>query len=57
MNSAEVLKRKKTAEALKKHFKDTFKAFEIVEHPDNLPGEVKGKAETSRMPDITYKNG
>ena len=34
---------RKTAEALKKRFKDTFKGFEIVEHPDNLPNEVKGK--------------
>lgn len=34
---------KKTAEALKKQFKNTFKAFEIVEHPDGLPGEVRGK--------------
>ena len=34
---------KKTAEALKKRFKDTFKAFEIVEHPDGLPNEVRGK--------------
>jgi cellulose synthase/poly-beta-1,6-N-acetylglucosamine synthase-like glycosyltransferase len=34
---------KKTAEALKKRFKNTFKAFEIVEHPDGLPNEVKGK--------------
>jgi cellulose synthase/poly-beta-1,6-N-acetylglucosamine synthase-like glycosyltransferase len=34
---------KTTAEALKKHFKNTFKAFEIVEHPDGLPNEVKGK--------------
>ena len=34
---------KKTAEALKKKFKNTFKAFEIVEHPDGLPNEVRGK--------------
>jgi len=34
---------KKTAVALKKQFKNTFKAFEIVEHPDGLPGEVRGK--------------
>jgi hypothetical protein len=34
---------KKTAEALKKRFKNTFKAFEIVQHPDGLPNEVKGK--------------
>lgn len=34
---------KKTAEALKKRFKNTFKGFEIVEHPDGLPNEVRGK--------------
>jgi len=34
---------KKTAQALKKRFQNTFKAFEIVEHPDGLPNEVRGK--------------
>jgi len=34
---------KKTAEALQKRFKNIFKAFEIVEHPDGLPNEVRGK--------------
>jgi cellulose synthase/poly-beta-1,6-N-acetylglucosamine synthase-like glycosyltransferase len=34
---------KKTAQRLKKEFGKTFKAFHIVEHPDGLPGEVRGK--------------
>lgn len=34
---------KKTAEALQKKFKNTFKGFHIVEHPDGLSNEVVGK--------------
>lgn len=34
---------KKTAQALQKKFKDVFKAFHIVEHPDGLSNEVIGK--------------
>lgn len=34
---------KATAEKLKKQFGKTFKAFHIVEHPKDLPGEVVGK--------------
>lgn len=33
----------KTAKELKKLFKDTFKDFIIVKHPDGLKGEIKGK--------------
>ena len=32
-----------TAKELKKMFKDTFKDFIIVKHPDGLKGEIKGK--------------
>lgn len=32
-----------TAKALKKKFKDTFYDFIIVEHPDGIRGEIKGK--------------
>ncbi|MBR3319536.1 glycosyltransferase family 2 protein [Candidatus Saccharibacteria bacterium] len=32
-----------TAKELKKQFKDTFKDFIIVKHPDGLKGEIKGK--------------
>ena len=38
-----------TAELLKKKFKNTFKDFLLVEHPDNLPGEIIGKG-----PNLTY---
>ena len=34
---------KDVAERLKKEFRGVFKAFETVEHPKNLPGEVIGK--------------
>lgn len=34
---------KKTALALEKKFKHTFKAFHYITHPKNLPGEVVGK--------------
>jgi glycosyltransferase involved in cell wall biosynthesis len=34
---------KKTAQALQKKFKNTFKTFQLVEHPSDLPEEVKGK--------------
>lgn len=34
---------KRTAERLKQKFSDTFFAFETVEHPADLPGEVVGK--------------
>jgi cellulose synthase/poly-beta-1,6-N-acetylglucosamine synthase-like glycosyltransferase len=34
---------KATAEKLKKQFGRTFKAFHIVEHPKDIPGEVVGK--------------
>ena len=33
----------KTAKELKNLFKDTFKEFIIVKHPDGLKGEIKGK--------------
>lgn len=33
----------KTAKALEKRFKNTFKAFLVIKHPDGLPNEVKGK--------------
>jgi len=33
----------KTAKRLEKRFKNTFKAFEIIKHPDGLPNEVRGK--------------
>ena len=32
-----------TAKELKKMFKDTFKDFIIIKHPDGLKGEIKGK--------------
>lgn len=32
-----------SAKKLEKRFKNTFKAFEIVEHPDGLPNELRGK--------------
>lgn len=34
---------KQTARQLQKKYANTFKAFHIVEHPDNLKGEVVGK--------------
>lgn len=34
---------KKTVERLAREFKDTFKAFHIVEHPADMPDEVIGK--------------
>lgn len=34
---------KKTAEKLHKEFKNVFKDFLLVEHPDGIPGEVVGK--------------
>lgn len=34
---------KKTAQKLQKKFGSSFKAFHIVEHPDGLPDEVRGK--------------
>lgn len=34
---------KKTAEKLHKEFKGVFKDFLLVEHPDNVPGEIIGK--------------
>lgn len=40
---------KKTAELLKKKYKGVFKDFILVEHPDNLPGEIIGKG-----PNLTY---
>ncbi|MBQ3296503.1 glycosyltransferase family 2 protein [Candidatus Saccharibacteria bacterium] len=40
---------KKTAKTLRAEFKDTFKDFLLIEHPDNLPGEVVGKG-----PNLTY---
>lgn len=40
---------KTTAEKLHKEFKDTFKDFLLVEHPDGIPGEVVGKG-----PNLTY---
>lgn len=33
----------KTAMALKERFKDTFKAFIVIKHPDGLPDEIRGK--------------
>lgn len=39
----------KTAEALRKKYKGTFKDFILSKHPDNLPGEVIGKG-----PNLTY---
>jgi hypothetical protein len=33
----------KTAKRLEKRFKNTFKAFEVIKHPDGLPNEVRGK--------------
>ncbi|HSW78358.1 MAG TPA: glycosyltransferase family 2 protein [Candidatus Chromulinivoraceae bacterium] len=33
----------KTAKRLEKRFKNTFKTFEIIKHPDGLPNEVRGK--------------
>ena len=38
-----------TARELHQEFKDTFKEFLLVEHPDNIPGEVIGKG-----PNLTY---
>ena len=38
-----------TAETLKKQHKGVFRDFLLVEHPDNLPGEVIGKG-----PNLTY---
>lgn len=38
-----------TAKTLKTQFKNDFKDFLLVEHPDNLPGEVIGKG-----PNLTY---
>lgn len=38
-----------TAENLKKQYKGVFRDFLLVEHPDNLPGEVIGKG-----PNLTY---
>ncbi len=40
---------KNTAELLKKKYKGVFKDFILVEHPDNLPGEIVGKG-----PNLTY---
>ena len=40
---------KQTAEYLKKKYKGAFKDFMLVEHPDNLPGEIIGKG-----PNLTY---
>ena len=40
---------KNTAEILSKEFKNTFKDFLLVEHPDGIPGEVVGKG-----PNLTY---
>ena len=39
----------KTAKKLHQEFKDTFKDFLLVKHPDGLPGEVVGKG-----PNLTY---
>ena len=33
----------KTAKAIRSKYKNTFKDFFLVEHPDNIPGEVVGK--------------
>ena len=38
-----------TAENLKKQYKGVFRDFLLVQHPDNLPGEVIGKG-----PNLTY---
>lgn len=38
-----------TAMRLKAKYKDTFREFMLVKHPDNLPGEVIGKG-----PNLTY---
>ncbi len=38
-----------TANALAKKYKGVFKQFMLVEHPDNLPGEIVGKG-----PNLTY---
>ena len=38
-----------TAENLKKQYKGVFRDFLLVQHPDNLPGEVVGKG-----PNLTY---
>lgn len=40
---------KATAKRLQKEYEGVFKAFHIVQHPKNLPGEVVGKG-----PNITY---
>lgn len=40
---------KKTAKTLNAEFKDAFRDFILVEHPDGLPGEVIGKG-----PNLTY---
>ncbi len=40
---------KNTAELLKKKYKGVFKDFILVEHPDNLSGEIVGKG-----PNLTY---
>ena len=39
----------KNAKALSKQFKGVFKEFLLVKHPDDLPGEIKGKG-----PNLTY---
>ena len=39
----------KTAKELRAKFKNTFKDFLLVQHPDNLPGEIVGKG-----PNLTY---
>ena len=39
----------KTAKTLQKEFKDVFKDFLLIKHPDNLPDEVVGKG-----PNLTY---
>ena len=38
-----------TAKILRSEFKDTFKDFMLIKHPDGLPGEVIGKG-----PNLTY---
>ena len=38
-----------TAETLKNKYKNTFKDFLLVKHPENLPGEIIGKG-----PNLTY---
>lgn len=40
---------KKTAKLLREQFKNTFMDFLLVEHPDNIPGEIVGKG-----PNLTY---